>query len=109
MDDPGTPTRIALPPGTRGEWRRATWVSPTGHTLEGATLDVEPTHAFRALRVRRENGDLLANESWGQDRSRGVRVWPESMAVAAGETLRVEAVAWWDTPVALTAVLTWRR
>jgi hypothetical protein len=85
------------------------WTNPVARTLEMATLEVEPPHAFRALRVRRADGDLLANESWGQDRSRGVRVWPASLAVAEGEPLRLEAVAWWDTPVTLTAILKWRK
>lgn len=98
-----------MPAGARGEWRTTTWVNPTAETLERATLDVEPPEAFRKLIVRRENGDLLANESWTQDRSRGVRVWPASRVVAAGETLRLEAVAWWDAPVDLTARLIWRK
>lgn len=72
-------------------------------------MDVDPATAFRHLHVRRENGELLANHSWDQSRTRGVRIWPANRVVQAGETLRVQACAWWSTPVALTAILHWRK
>lgn len=84
------------------------WVSPVEGELTRVALDVAPPEAFRQVRVRRANGDLLANESWDQSRTRGVRIWPADRAVAVGERLRLEAVAWWDKcPVELTAVLHW--
>lgn len=108
MDPAESVTRVMLPDGASGVVRATTWVSPVTQTLRGATLEVDPPQAFRQLRVRRETGELLANHSWDQSRSRGIRLWPEDTRVAAGERLRLEAVAWWDTPVQLTARLSWR-
>ncbi len=109
MDQADPVTRVALPAGGYGAWRTLDWVSPVAQTLEKATLEVDPPIAFRALTVRRANGDILANESWSPNRARGVRIWPADMTVAAGETLRVEAVSWWATPVDLTLRMTWRK
>lgn len=111
MDDGESVARVSLPPGASGVWRSATWVSPEAGALEGATLEVDPPTAFRALRVRRANGELLANESWDRSRTRGLRIWPADRRLAAGEAVTVEAVAWWPDSVALTArmTMTWRK
>lgn len=109
MDPAESATRVTLPAGPSGVWREITWVCPTTQTLLGATLEVTPPEAFRQLRVRRLTGEMLANHSWDQSRTRGIRLWPANREVRAGETLRLEAIAWWDQPVALTARLLWRK
>lgn len=108
VDAPGAVTHVSLPPGASAEWREVVWTNPVARDLTGATLAVDPPTAFRQLRVCRADGTLLANQSWDQSRTRGIRVWPEDTRVAAGERLRIQAVAWWPTPVALTACLAWQ-
>jgi hypothetical protein len=101
--------RVTLPDAPTGTWREARWRNgDTPLELERATLDVDPPHAYRQLRVYRANGDLLANESWDQSRTRGIRILPANKIVAAGEELLIRAMAWWPSPVELTAVFTWK-
>ena len=90
-----------------GVWQGVDCRPPTGGgRLEKVTLTVDPAHAFRVFRVRRQSdGEVLANGGWTPARDRPLQIFPATDWVGPDDLVRMEACTWGAT--ACEGRLTW--